>query len=97
MCIYLVNNISIIKIYVSLILQRLTPFVKVIFFSYLVMQEANVSTTLDSIKLIEDFGRAELLLLEGTQFYINNALYSFMSKKTYQVSRVSAEIDITLR
>lgn len=44
------------------------------------MQEGNVSTISSSIKLIEGFERAELLLLGGTQFYINNALYSTKSK-----------------
>ena len=51
------------------------------YFSYLVMQEANVSTISGSTKLIEGSGRATLLLHGGTQIYIDDALYSSKSQR----------------
>ena len=51
------------------------------YFSYLVLQEANVSTISGSIKLIEGSGRATLLLHGGTKIYIDDALYSSKSQR----------------
>ena len=51
------------------------------YFTYLVIQEANVSTISGSTNLIEGSGRATLLLHGGTQLYIDDALYSSKSQR----------------
>ena len=51
------------------------------YFSYLLMQEANVSTISGSTNLIEGSGRATLLLDGGTQLYIDDALYYSESQR----------------
>jgi len=51
------------------------------YFSYLVLQEANVSTISGSTKLIEGSRIVILLLHGGTQIYIDVALYSYKSQR----------------
>lgn len=51
------------------------------YFSYLVMQEANVCTISGTTKIIEGSGRANILLPEGTILHINIALYSSKSHR----------------
>ncbi|PIN15115.1 hypothetical protein CDL12_12240 [Handroanthus impetiginosus] len=46
------------------------------YFSYLTMAEANVNTISCSVKLIEDFRRANILLPGGRKFVIDDALFS---------------------
>ncbi|CAN1348792.1 hypothetical protein LINPERPRIM_LOCUS41579 [Linum perenne] len=49
------------------------------YFTYLVMREANVSTISGSTNLIEDTGRANVLLHGGTKMHIEDTLYSTKS------------------
>lgn len=51
------------------------------YFSHLINQEANISTISGSAKLIEGSGRASILLPRGTQFKIDNALFSPKSQR----------------
>ncbi|XP_070040385.1 uncharacterized protein [Nicotiana tomentosiformis] len=51
------------------------------YFSYLVMKEANINTISGSTKLIEGSGRANLLLLGGTNLAIDEALYCSKSQR----------------
>jgi hypothetical protein len=50
-------------------------------FSYLVMQESNVSIISGCIKFVEGSGRTTLLLHGGTQIYIDKALYYSKSQR----------------
>ena len=45
------------------------------------MLEANVNTMSGSISLIEDFGKANLILPKGIKFTINNVLFSSNLKR----------------
>ena len=49
------------------------------YFSHLTLGEANVNTIFSSIKLIEGFERANILLPRGTKFIIKDALFSTKS------------------
>jgi hypothetical protein len=46
------------------------------YFQYLILNKANVKTILGSSNLIEDSGRANIILPKGTKFSIDDALYS---------------------
>ena len=47
-----------------------------IYFLELILIKANVSTISGTINLVEGFGRANIMLPNGTRFHINDALYS---------------------
>jgi hypothetical protein len=49
------------------------------YFQYLILNKVSVNTTSGSSNLIEGSGRANIILLKGTKFYIDDALYSFKS------------------
>jgi len=49
------------------------------YFQYLILNKVSVNTTLGSSNLIEGSGRANIILLKGTKFCIDDALYSFKS------------------
>nr|GEV66582.1 uncharacterized protein [Tanacetum cinerariifolium] len=51
------------------------------YFSQINIQKSNVHTISDSAKLIEGSGKAYILLSGGTQFKIDNALFSAMSQR----------------
>ncbi|PIN04101.1 hypothetical protein CDL12_23366 [Handroanthus impetiginosus] len=51
------------------------------YFSCLVMKEANVNTISGSTKLIEGFGKANILLPGETKFVIDDALFSSKSQR----------------
>jgi len=51
------------------------------FFSCLVMQEINVSTTSSTTNIIEGSGKAIVLLPRGTRLHIKNAFYSPKSNR----------------
>ena len=46
------------------------------YFIELILIKANVSTISGTINLVEGFGRANIMLPNGTRFHINDALYS---------------------
>ena len=52
-----------------------------IYFLELILIKANVSTISGTINLVEGFGRANIMLPNGTRFHINDALYSRKSKR----------------
>ena len=51
------------------------------YFSQIKMDKAYVTKISSSTRLIESFGRAIVVLLEGTRFIINNALFSSKSQR----------------
>jgi hypothetical protein len=51
------------------------------YIQYLILDKASVNTISSSSNLIEGFGRTNIILPEGTKFCINDALYSFKSKR----------------
>ena len=51
------------------------------YFQNLKLCETNVDTILGSSNLIEGFGRATIMLLKGTKFYIDDVLYSSKSSR----------------
>ena len=51
------------------------------YFLELTLIKANVSTISGIINLVEGFGRANIMLPNGTRFHINDALYSSKSKR----------------
>ncbi|KAI5317809.1 hypothetical protein L3X38_037516 [Prunus dulcis] len=51
------------------------------YFDNLHLSKAKVTTILGSANLIDGFGRAQILLPNGTQFTIDNALYSLRSRR----------------
>ena len=70
------------KIFVSqTVLQRTLILKERNYFSSLIMREANINTIYGCTRLIEGFGRANILLPRGTQFIIKDALFSSKSKR----------------
>ena len=51
------------------------------YFLNLILAKANVSTISDVANLIEGYGRAHILIPDGTKFIINDAMFSSRSKK----------------
>ena len=51
------------------------------YFLNLTLTNANVSTISSTANLIEGFGRANIILPNGTRFHINDALYSIKSTR----------------
>ncbi|TYI93570.1 hypothetical protein E1A91_D02G144500v1 [Gossypium mustelinum] len=51
------------------------------YFSHLIMQKASMSTISSSAKIIEGSGRSNILFPRGTEFQINDALYSPKSQR----------------
>ena len=54
-----------------------------IYFLELTLIKANVNTISDTTNLVEDSGRVNITLSNGTRFHINDALYSNKSKKNF--------------
>ena len=52
-------------------------------FSIIILNKAYVNTISSSSNLIEDFGRANIMLPKGTKLYIDDALYSSKSQKKF--------------
>jgi hypothetical protein len=50
------------------------------YFQYLRLNKASVNTISSSSNLIEDSGRANIILPKGTKFCIDDALYRYSSK-----------------
>ena len=53
------------------------------YFLKLTLIKANVSTISRTTNLVEGFGRANLMLTNGTRSHINDALYSRKSKRNF--------------
>jgi len=52
-----------------------------IYFTSLILEEANVNTISSTANLIESYGRANIMLPGGTKLYISNALFHQIQKK----------------
>ena len=50
-------------------------------FSIIILNKAYVNTISSSSNLIEDFGRANIMLPKGTKLYIDDALYTSKSRR----------------
>ena len=53
------------------------------YFLELTLIKANVSTISSTTNLVEGFGRANIMLPNGTRFHINDALYSSKSRRNF--------------
>ena len=67
------------------------------YFLDLTLTNANVSTISATANLIEGFGRANIMLQNGSKFYINGALYSSKSTRKCSASKIFAEMNIILK
>lgn len=67
------------------------------YLTYLYKYESNVNIISEIINLIESFGRANLLLTEGTKFVITDALFSPKSQRNLlSFKNIFTEMDIIL-
>ena len=68
------------------------------YFLSLTLTSGNVSTISGTSNLIEGSGRANIMLLKGTRFHINDALYILANpQEIYLVLKIFIEMDIILK
>ena len=66
------------------------------YFSNLSLVKSNVNTILGLIDLIQGSGRTTIILPRGTKIHINDPFILLNPSKIFLVSRIFAEMDITL-
>lgn len=66
------------------------------YFFHLILGEAHIQTIFVSTKLIEVFGKDNIISPEGTRFIVNNALFSIKYQKDLLSFKSIRIMDITL-